>query len=214
MRIFYDIFISLAVILNYIGLSAQFECLPNGEPLPGFSRSSTSCSSDEPIPLGRSFTPVRSVAPAEPAFRLRSRSPLRRRRPSLILGHDPAELSFIRIISNKNAHRIFEVRRFTFPADTAIKYRTGRGAPVSLPTSEQLVLTTPNGDIMATFDCNNTFLRAIFTNNIFLRRVKMNMYSGMIHVLRRDEIEEVPAGNNRPISKNFKVLHLNHISRK
>ncbi|XP_033221725.1 uncharacterized protein LOC117175955 isoform X1 [Belonocnema kinseyi] len=205
MRIFYDIFISLAVILNYIDLGAQFENIPNRETLSSVPHSGTPRVLDRNVSSVRQHFPDSSASAGEPNLRLRSRSPAAIRRPPFrIFGYDIEQLAFIRLIPKKNRHWIFEIHRYTFPADTPAKLRTGSELG-PMPTGERFVLTTSNGEIMALLERSNTILRGIYAVQYFLKRVKVNMYSGLVFPLNKIEADVTPTSGNQPIAKNFRL---------
>lgn len=108
-------------------------------------------------------------------------------------------------------HRVFEVRRFTFPADKPIELIVAGNARAPMPTEERNVLTTSTGDILAILE-GSSHLRGIYTSQVCgRRRVKINMVSGAIDIMTSEEIKQTPLGSRNPISKNFRILDVNEI---
>lgn len=192
--------------------------MPDGVPVPADLRSESSHFPARPHSPVRSSTviprspdsQVRSSPSAEPSLRVRSISPPAVRSVDCILGYGLQELKFVRLIPDTNSNRSFEVRRYIFSRDEPI-YVRGRGQVLMpMPTEEQTILLTSNGDVFAIFG-DDTFLRGIYTIRTYLgnkceKRVKMNMYSGMITDMTKQEIRETPLGKSRPISKNFRAI--------
>lgn len=202
-------------------LSSQFDLFPDDDPIPDVPRGRHSYSSD------RHNSPEMSLRLAEPTIRERSRSPRvmpppARPRPRSRciapptrlpapggLGCGLEELIFIRLISNMNPHRIFELRRYTFPENKPLQIRIGRNKYESMPTEEQIVLITYDGDIFAILETHN-ILAGLYTPDGGEKiRAKINVRSGMVTPLTRMEVIETQVGSSRPIMKYYRIQNLN-----
>lgn len=84
-----------------------------------------------------------------------------------------------------------------------------------MPFSEQIILTTSNGDVFAMY--NRGILMGIcrFYGTHARRgrcRAKMNIGSGEVTDLTHSEIEEVPVGPQRPINRCFSIVVVKYYS--
>ncbi|XP_033225808.1 uncharacterized protein LOC117178490 [Belonocnema kinseyi] len=148
-------------------LSSEFDCLPNGAPIPGNSHSSPSNSPERPSSV------------TEPSRRSRSRSPINYS--SLrVLGFSFEELKSVRLIPKANPNRRFEIRRYTFPRDK----------PICVRGEYQLLRPIPKEEKLKE------------------KRVKINIYSGAVEEMSREEIRETPLTRKQPVSKNFETIIL------
>lgn len=181
--------------------------LPNSDPtsrVPPGRPSSSSVSHHLP----ESFFP-----PADLPLRKRSRSPDARctAPPTKLSFSDAIEyelnkLEFIRIVSKANPHRIFGLRKYTFPVDKSIRLAVGRNRFMPIPNQEHIVLSTLDGDAFAILESGDCL--AGLYGGYGSRRLKINMESGEVTPLNRNEIYETPVGDQRPILKYFKVEHV------
>lgn len=78
-----------------------------------------------------------------------------------------------------------------------------------MPTKERNILAASNGDIMSMMKRNNTLLRKMYTKTGALKKAKINMDSGAVVLMNKEEIKETPVGSRHPISKNFRVIYVN-----
>ncbi|XP_033214875.1 uncharacterized protein LOC117171557 [Belonocnema kinseyi] len=189
---------------------------PGGAPISGFLNCGTSHSPENSSrPHLQDFS-VRSSPPAEPSHRSRSRSRSATRPSSYIFGFELEELKFIRLIPKANPQRQFEIRKYTFPPDAPILLKGERGTLVPVPSEEQTVLSTSNGDVFAIFAKNQKSLRGIHARRNRLmeikieKRVKMNIESGAITEMTREEIAESLLGRSNPIKLNFEIINLKY----
>ncbi|XP_033232124.1 uncharacterized protein LOC117183075 [Belonocnema kinseyi] len=214
MRTLHTLVLLLAIVLNFIEFSSQFDCLPNGDPISPVPRCRNLSSSVKHEP------PESSLPLAEFPLRARSRSPSGSysnppvRYPALsILGREPEELRFLRLVPNTNPHHRFEIQIYTFPANKLIQMKDRNSNLVSMPTDERNVLTTSTGDVVAIVEGNNR-LRGIYVkrrDDCYIKRVKINKKSGNVKEMTLKEIAESPLGNKNPITKNFGIINVSDI---
>lgn len=208
--------------------SSEFGCLPNSDTISDVPRCRHSYSVDRHHSPEISLRPDSSHSPSSPVsppavqpLRIRSRSPVARRCFIRVLGYllNLEQLKFIRIIRNVNPKRQFEIRSYTFPRDIQMYLKGRRDGLLPMPTEVQMVLSTSDGDIFAVFDKNYTLLRGIYARVRVYRgeyqagkRVRINMYNGVIESMTQEEKNDCPIGSRSPISKNFVMEFMNGFS--
>lgn len=210
-------------------LSLQFDCLPNGEPIPNFPGSETEYYPDEhrspemhlpsvePDLRARSRSPsarlhsiARPSTPAKPKLPARSRSTSSaHHRCSSLLGYKLHELKYIRLVPNTNPLQRFEVRTYTFPQGFPGEMKLPNNKRGPVPKEQQYVLETPNGEIVAILDGNNVLRGMYLTRDFFEYRVKMNINSGKLEDMTEEECKETPLGSRYRMSRHFQILDLN-----
>lgn len=121
------------------------------------------------------------------------------------------QLKSIRLIPYSNPHRIFQLQRYTFPADTGILLKTGRDTFEPVPTQEQTVMSTSEGYVFALLVSPNDLAglyiyRSHHSNHA---RVKINIESAMPTSLTKQELYETSVGPRRPIERYFRVNRVN-----
>ncbi|XP_033228938.1 uncharacterized protein LOC117180551 [Belonocnema kinseyi] len=223
MRAVHSLVLSIAVILNAIDWTSQFDYLPNGDPIPYVNRSGPSIYPDRHQSRERNFfCPSRPYfqdslpSPGEPSFRARSRSPntlpLRSESSSLPAGFKLDQVKYIRLIPNSNPNLRFEIKNYTIPGDKEILLRGRKQIFEPILTKERLVLSTSTGDVLGIFEKKNKLLRGIYTlkypktSYATPQRVKINMHSGAIQEMTLEEMQAVPIGSPHPVSKNFRTV--------
>ncbi|XP_033229055.1 uncharacterized serine-rich protein C215.13-like [Belonocnema kinseyi] len=200
--------------------SSEFDCLPNSEPIFGPRRrpSSSSSSSLERKSPETSFPPVGpsssawSPQHAEPPLRSRSKSPPASHTFSRVLGFTLEDIKFVRLIPRNSSTPIFELRRYVFPRDKIIRLKNQRQDLLPMPTGEQIVLSTSNGDVCAIFASssnNSHYLRALYKPLYKgLKRAKINMHSGIVTELTPEEIAKCAVGTKSGIAKSFEIIRV------
>lgn len=194
-------------------LGLQFECLPNGDPIPGVPRvrylSYPEWSS--PARPNPPRSPSRSSPSADSSFRAGFRSS-----PAICSSFRLGEITFkdissVRLIPLANPNRRFKICRYTFSRDTPIQVKEKPNVFRPLPTGRQIVLSTSNSDVLAIVELNNTVLSGIYTTR--RRRAKINMKCGEIKMMTKEEIMESPVGNRRFIATNFNIIRIDGFRR-
>ncbi|XP_033212440.1 serine/arginine repetitive matrix protein 1-like [Belonocnema kinseyi] len=199
--------------LNVKEFSSQSESSSNSGSSPGVRATS---SSDKPE---RSSTPVRSRSRSPRPVRVRSRSPPPRNVSSekasssksplanrLMVapkwlpsdhgpGHKLDQLPFIRLIPKTASKRKFELRRYTFPVHGEMKLRKGSSIYEPLPTEEQIVISTSNGDVFAILETSNCLAGMYIRSSKTFKRAKINTETGRVTVLTQDELDDTPCVN-------------------
>ncbi|XP_033217510.1 uncharacterized protein LOC117173194 [Belonocnema kinseyi] len=199
-------------------LISTFDCFPDGYPILGVPDCTTSDSSqqtdsrDRSVPPARPYSPDRRSSPIWTPLRVRSRSPTARcivptRLPSSDgSGYELEELEFIRLIPNKNPHRIFLLQKYTFADNKVLYLAIGHNKFVPIKNKEQIVLSTFGGEVFAILE-NSNLLAGIYGPG--KRRVRVNIESGATTQMTRGEIREAQVGPHHPIICCFKIENIN-----
>ncbi|XP_033229020.1 flocculation protein FLO11-like [Belonocnema kinseyi] len=99
-------------------LSLEFECLPNGEPIPVIHRARPSNFSDN------NYFPENSSSPVEPSVRARSRSPIAETSLCANLRTPPAETSLRASLRSPPAETSLRASSRSFPNETSLHVRS------------------------------------------------------------------------------------------
>lgn len=81
------------------------------------------------------------------------------------------------------------------------------------PTHELIVMSTFDGDASAILESVDALAGMYihdYTAN-YHRRVKININSGAVTLLTKEEIDEIPVGSKRPITKAFRVKRVKKV---
>ncbi|XP_033212400.1 uncharacterized protein LOC117169995 [Belonocnema kinseyi] len=203
-------FLLLAIILNFIGLSLQ------------------SLRNRALIDLNKS--PVRSPSPPT---RFRSRSPTDEYHlartcsldnatssgllfPSDILECKLQNLKLFRLTSKRNVSHIFELGRYTFPADTPLKLIKRNIIVVPIPIKEHIVISTSDGYIFGILESSLTlaglYMFYEYKRHDRYKRAKINMKTGKPIFLDPDELHATPVGRHGTITRYFRITRVNRVS--
>ncbi|XP_033212445.1 uncharacterized protein LOC117170036 [Belonocnema kinseyi] len=209
MMIVSTLVLSLAIIINYIEFSSNFECLPNGEPIPGVLCSGTPDSPEHSPSSVRSRT--RSPPGAKPPLTRLIVPPNRLPSSNSKRGYDLEHMKFLRLIHRNNKNRIFEFRKYTFPADTRLKFKVAVGIFEPLENQEQIVITTSAGDVFAILSGTYLLDGIYIYSNASFRRAKINIVTSQVTTLTPEEINDVPIGPHRPMLRFFRISRSNQV---
>lgn len=178
------------------------DCGPSKFP-DGYHSTARSPPPEKPLLRTRSRSPVE-----EPPVRARSKSP-HAKRPTFQRIYDSihryGQLERIRVSPHRNRNLTFELRRYTFPADRPVQLRLGNtpNSYAPMPTTEQIVLSTLDGDVVAILEKTNCLV-AIYNRRRV--RAKINMSTGTVTKMEPEEVSNSPVGRRIPISANYIVL--------
>lgn len=131
------------------------------------------------------------------------------------LEYELNQLDFIWLIPFKNPNRWFKLRRCTFPQNKSILLHVEKHFYGPMPSQEQVVLSTSQGNAFAIVQSGNVLARIYSypTNCHSRRHENINMESGVIIPLSRDEILDVLVGTHNLVYRNFRVecVNKNHL---
>lgn len=134
---------------------------------------------------------------------------------SNILEYGLENPKLFRLTSIRNVSRVFELRRYTFPADTPLKLTKRNIIIVPIPTQEQVVMSTFDGDVYAVLESNDNLsgfqMFYEYKKHDRYKRAKMNMESGKPTFLTSEEIYEIPVGPNHPIKRFYIINRVNRV---
>lgn len=216
-------------------LSSQFDCLPNGDPIPGASRSGCFYSADLSSPARNHYpgSPVRVSPPSEPSLRDRSRSPpARTHYPGSPVSASPPSEPPLRVKTRSppadcipylrlGKLKIEEFKSVRLIPNTNPKrkfeirrYTFPREAPIQLRGKNHSLEPMPTDEQTVLSTKHGDVLAIFERSNTYLRgiyigrnkRIKINMHTGKVEGITEEESEESPLGKNCPISRNFKKM--------